>query len=213
VGLVMVGIGPTRVISFVLLVACGALCQEREETKGMNLLPDAPGVQAPAQGEMFRTLGDGTGFRVDSDVVARAGWEALYKAEPVREGSGDFFRKHLYANPTTVKRSSSDRPESGGLMGRATYAASRTFITRDESGKGKLNTAYFLRVMSAAVLRTAYRPYWNRPVSAPLSNFGSTVGNDAGMNVLHEFTPGLEQLVKNHTPKFVSKIEQRVNHK
>jgi hypothetical protein len=205
----MVGIGPTRVISFVLLVACGALCQQREETSGMNLLPDAPVVQAP--GEMFRAFGDGRWLRVDGDFVARAGWAALYRAEPVREGSGDFFRKHLY--PTTVRGSASYRPGSSGLMGRATNAASRTFITRDESGKGRLDTAYFLRVMSAAVLRTAYRPYWNRPVSAPLSDFGSTIGNDAGMNVLHEFTPGLEQLVKNHTPKFVSKIEQRVNHK
>jgi hypothetical protein len=30
------------------------------------------------------------------------------------------------------------------------------------------------------------------------------------MNLLHEFRPGLEQLMKNHAPRFVTKIEERV---
>jgi hypothetical protein len=98
----------------------------------------------------------------------------------------------------------------GSLMGRATFAASRTVITRDPSGKGKLNTSYFLGVLTSALAHTAYRPYWRRSVGAPFSDFGSTVGNDAGMNLWHEFGPGIQQMMKSHTPKFVERIEESV---
>jgi hypothetical protein len=50
-------------------------------------------------------------------------------------------------------------------------------------------------------------------VGAPFSDFGSTVGNDAGMNLWHEFGPGIQQLMKSHAPKFVSKIEERIGQK
>jgi hypothetical protein len=95
-------------------------------------------------------------------------------------------------------------------MGRATYAASRILFTQDNSGRGSLNTSYFLAVLSSAAAHTAYRPYWRRSVSEPFSDFGSTIGNDAGMNLLHEFGPGLQQLMKSHAPKFVSRIEERL---
>ncbi len=95
-------------------------------------------------------------------------------------------------------------------MGRATHAASRTVVTRDESGKGRLNTSYLLRALTSVAKDTASTPYWRRSAGAPLSDFGSTVGNDAGMNLWHEFGPGIERLAKNHTPLFISKIEERI---
>jgi hypothetical protein len=36
------------------------------------------------------------------------------------------------------------------------------------------------------------------------------MGGDAGMDVVHEFGPGIRHLVKGHTPKFVSRIEGRI---
>jgi hypothetical protein len=33
------------------------------------------------------------------------------------------------------------------------------------------------------------------------------------MNLWREFRPGIEQLMKSHTPKFVSNIEARIGHK
>jgi len=98
----------------------------------------------------------------------------------------------------------------GSLMGRATYAASRPLITRDYSGKSKLNTSYLLRTLTAVARDTASTPYWKRSRAEPFSDFGSTIGNDAGMNLWHEFGPGVEQLLKSHTPKFVSRIEERI---
>jgi hypothetical protein len=42
-----------------------------------------------------------------------------------------------------------------------------------------------------------------------VKRFGSTIGNDAGLNLFHEFEPGIRQMVKGHTPKLAFKIEER----
>jgi hypothetical protein len=113
--------------------------------------------------------------------------------------------------PSLLKQSLRYQPSaSGSLMGRATDAASRIFVTRDESGKRRLNTSYFLGVLTAVAVHTASRPYWARSNSAPFSDFGSTVGNDAGVKLLHEFGPGIRQMVTGHMPEFVSRIEAHI---
>ncbi len=95
-------------------------------------------------------------------------------------------------------------------MGRATDAASSMFVTRDESGNRHVNTAYFLRVLTSVAAGSASRRYRARSSVAPLSDFGATIGNDAGMNLLHEFGPGLRQAVASHLPQFVFRIQDRV---
>ena len=219
---------PIRAITFVLLAVCGALCQEREEGHVRNLLPDAPSTSA--QAERLRTVSDEASSpvalaTVDADgprmsqsgresgsLSTRTELKAVYKGQPAQKEPDDFFGKYLY--PSLLKRNLSYRPStSSSFIGRTAYAASRIFITRDDTGRGRVNTSYFLAVLSSALVHTAYRPYWNRPVSTPFSDFGSTMGNDAGMNVLHEFAPGIQQLMKNHAPRFVSRIEERVSRK
>ena len=116
-----------------------------------------------------------------------------------------FLDKYLY--PSLRKRNLRYHPStSGSFMGRASDAASRIFISRDDSGKGRLNTSYFLGVLSSVAIHTAYRPYWTRSTSSTFNNFGSTIGSDAGLNLFHEFQPGIMLMVKGHTPKFVSRI-------
>jgi hypothetical protein len=85
---------------------------------------------------------------------------------------------------------------SDTVLGRVSDAASSIVLTRDEQGNRRLNTTYLLRVVTASVAHSAYRPYGRRSAAQPISDFGSTVGSDAGMNVLHEFEPGIRQLVK-----------------
>jgi hypothetical protein len=58
--------------------------------------------------------------------------------------------------------------------------------------KEKLNTSYFLGVLSLIAMHTAKSPYRTRTASAPFSDFGSTIGNDAGVNLFHEFGPGIQ---------------------
>jgi hypothetical protein len=217
---------PLRIISFLLLAACGALCQQGRD-KRAGSLPDAPSLRASAQAETLRTVagvagstlllgavGANSGVTRESKPanVTRATqprFSLLYPVEPIQNESGDFLGRYLY--PSLLKRNLNYHPSSSGSwMGRATYAASRIFVTRDDSGRGRLNTSYFLGVLSLAAMHTAYRPYWRRGNSESFSDFGSTIGNDAGMNLFHEFGPGLQQLMKSHAPKFVSRIEERL---
>ena len=128
-----------------------------------------------------------------------------YQTAFTQEDSSNFVDKYLY--PSLLKRNLRYQPStSGSFMGRASDAASRIFITRDDSGKGRLNTSYFLGVLTSVAIDTAYRPYWRRSTSATVNNFGSTIGSDAGLNLFNEFRPGILQMVKGYTPKFVSRI-------
>lgn len=220
----MAGIVPIRVAGFLLLAACGAFCQQLSSKAASNSLPDAPSTVASVQlasGLMpIGVAGSPPALPSALDVTrtsalrniarpAQTSFALVSTAEISQRSSSDFFDKYLY--PALLKRNINYHPSSSdSLAGRAMYAASRIFVTRDESGRGRVNTSYFVAVMSSAAVHMANRPYYRRSASAPFSDFGSTVGNDAGMNLLHEFRPGLEQLMKNHAPRFVTKIEERV---
>ena len=97
-------------------------------------------------------------------------------------------------------------------MNRTTNAVGRIFVTRDETGEQQLNTPYFWRALVSVAADTASRPYWRRSATGSFSDFGSALGNDAGINVLHEFKPGIESLMKNHAPRFVTRIAERLAH-
>jgi len=242
---------PIRVISFMLLAACGALCQkrpsfdllqelqfdgsnspeaQRQEMRAWESLPDAPSsVQPPTQAERFRpfvneasspvtlaAVGASAGVMRETELGhitpgLQPSLTAHYQAAFIQKESSNFVDKDPY--PSLLKQNLRYLPStSGSFMGRATYAASRIFITRDDSGKGRLNTRYFLGVLTSVASATAYRPYWARSSSETFNNFGSTIGSDAGLNVLHEFGPGIRQMVKGFTPKFVSRIQERITH-
>lgn len=213
---------PIRVAGFILVAACGAFCQQIPSKAASSSLPDAPSVVASAKAESRQTFTGAAGPRAittDSGMTGKLAlgntarpaqsFALVHKVEGAQQTSGDFFDKYLY--PSLLKRNLSYHPSSSdSLTGRAVYAASRIFVTRDDSGKGRVNTSYFLGVLTSAAVHMANRPSWNRSASTPFSDFGSTVGNDAGMNLLHEFRPGLEQLMKSHAPRFVTRIEERV---
>ena len=118
-----------------------------------------------------------------------------------------------YLDPSLAKQRPKQPSNDGSLMGRATRAAAGIFVTRDQSGSGLLNTSYFVRALASVAADTASRPYWRRSAGEPFSAFGSTVGNDAGMNLLHEFAPGIQHLVRNHAPRFVARmVAEHINH-
>ena len=186
----MAGSVPIRAACFVMLSACGALCQQHQERA--TSLPDAPVVQASAQANI--------------NGSAQFGDFVFCQEKPDQTSSRDFFTRHLY--PTLSKRNLNYHLANQGLVRRATYAASRTLIAGDDFGKARLNTSYLLRTLTSVAKDTASTPYWRRHLADPFSDFGSTIGNDVGMNVLHEFEPGIEKLLKNRTPKFVTAMEE-----
>jgi hypothetical protein len=194
------------IVSLMVLVACRAQCQTAAES-----LPDAPSAQAATKGQqsnVFVAQARSLKLGVRQGALAAFSDRTLFR----QRESKTIFEKYL-SSPSAKPPSAYHFTSDGSLMARATYAASRIFITRDESGKDRLNTSYLLRALTSVAADTASRPYWRRSPTGSVSDFGSTVGNDAGMNVWHEFRPGIEQLMKSHTPKFVSRIEERVAHK
>jgi hypothetical protein len=207
VGLGMVkGIASFGVVGFVFLAACGAVCQSRRDS-----LPDAPSAVAGQErsnafAEEARSTLSVSGTSALALPMRQDGILVFDRAAARHKDPEAIFRKYLSSRPAKQPASAS----SGSLVGRATHAASGTVVTRNESGKGRLNTSYLLRTLTAVAKDRASTPYWRRSAGAPLSDFGSTVGNDAGMNLWHEFGPSIEHVLKNHTPGFVSRIEERI---
>ncbi len=216
-GLALVGLGMVKriaslaVVALVLLAACGAVCQELRQS-----LPDAPSaVAAASQAQRFNGFAEGArsplnfGGKDVSPVVIRQDGFVLSDRAAFRQKDPDaIFRKYLY--PSSLGQQAGYHSAGGSLTGRAAIAASRTLIVRDDSGKGKLNTSYLLRTLTAVAKDTASTPYWRRSVGTPFNDFGSTVSNDARTNLWHEFGPGLGHVMKSHAPGFVSRIEERI---
>jgi hypothetical protein len=203
----MAGTLPIRMVCFLLVVTGTAFCQQSRQTNGADPLPDAPTVQHPLNEILdAQTLDKQSLDRhvLDGQTLPDRIYLGYYQEQlkdPV-----DFFTKHM--NPALVRRSRIYHPvDNGGFFGRMMYAASSVLIEHDEDGN-RLNTPYLLSVLSAAAMHSASCPSWRRTAGQPFSDFGSTVGNDAGMNVFHEFEPGFRDLLKNHEPKFVDKIER-----
>ncbi len=240
-----------RVFAFLLLAACGALCQnppsadllqglpsdgskspevQRPEMLAWSSLPDAPSsVQPPTQAERLPTFVNKASSPLTLGVVTlttgvmrqtelghvipgpRPSLTALFQVAFTQEKSSFFLGKYLDP-PSLTQYPRYSASTSSSFMGRASYAASHILVTRDHSGKGRLNTRYVLGLLSSVASATARRPYWARSTSEAFNNFGSTIGSDAGMNVFHEFGPGIRQMLKGVAPKFVSRIAERITH-
>lgn len=238
---------PIRVISLVLLTACGALCQnrssadrlqgvqfdgsnapevQRQKMHAAGSLPDAPStVQPPAQAQGFFTFvnaarspstpgAPGVGVMRETKpgqftTGPQRKLTPQYQVAFIQRASNAFLGKYVY--PPLLKRNTRYYAStSDSFIGRASYAASRIFVRRDDSGKGRLNTSYFLAVLTSVAVHTAYRPSWKRSTSETFNDLGSKIGRGAGINVFDEFRPGILHIVKGLTPKFVSKIENRI---
>ena len=201
---------PIRILVFLLLAPSGAMCQQRQRAVEISSLPDAPSATASQSDSLRAQVGE-PGLHI-SQRDAQVLFGDSYRLEPLQEKqSEDFFQRRLY--PALLKRGLDYHPSSSsGLLSRATYATSRLFVAPEGSGKTRVNTSYLLSTLASAAMHSAYRPYWRRSVSQPFSEFGATIGNDAGMNILHEFGPGLRQLMKSHEPRFVSAIEEHIHH-
>ena len=203
-------IASVGVVSLVLLAGSGAVCQDRQ----FQSLPDAPSAQAATQAQRFSGFVEEVRapliFSAPAGFMRQGGFVFSDRTASPQKDPEAIFRKYL--NPSPVKQQPGHSASGVSLMGRATYAASRTVVTRDVSGKGRLNTSYLLRTLTSVAKDAASTPYWRRSLSVaePFSHFGSTVGNDAGMNLWHEFGPGIGRLAKSHTPMFISKIQERI---
>jgi hypothetical protein len=174
-----------------------------------SALPDAPSAQVSTQPHVFPRFAGQSHQPFAVGAVALTSRTAFEETLPARRTSQPFFFKHLSTTPVSSD-SRYRASDSNTLMGRATDAASRIFVTQDESGRRRINTTYFLRVATSIAAHNAARTYRARSGTAPLGDIGSTVGNDAGMNLLHEFGPAVRKAASSHLPVFVYRIEERI---
>lgn len=131
---------------------------------------------------------------LDSDPNWGQGWEAygkrtgdiLIEGESVailREG---FFPSLLHQDPRYYRRG------SGDVIGRATYAATRTLITRQDSGRAAFNVSSFAASAGGAALTLAYYPDKSQNATQVLETFAENIGGIALTNILREFGPDLK---------------------
>jgi hypothetical protein len=201
------------------------------QSQGMHKwgsLPDAPLIQPPTPGEKLQSSVNGTHSLltlvpagINAGAMRNSGpGQAAPEVQFTLAGSHQagfteeksFLDKYLYTALLQPGQHYSGST-SDGYVGRAAYAAARVFITRDDSGKNRVNTSSLVRALISMGADAASRSYGRRSLGESFSDFGSTIGNDAGMDLLHEFEPGIRQMLTGHTPKFVSRIGERIaNH-
>jgi len=148
-----------EVVGLVLLAACAAVGQSGRES-----LPDAPSAVMATQTQRLNAPVEEAGLPLN---VAGANMGAMGSAAgPMRHdevlvfdgtasrhnGPDAVFRKYLYSSSVKQQPNSAS---GGSLMSRATHAAARTLVTRNQSGKGRLNTSYLLRTLSAVAKDSA----------------------------------------------------------
>jgi hypothetical protein len=187
-------------------------------------LPDAPLPQPPTPAIKFQAFVDEAtspllfgAATLNALSLREAGEHAppgaqysfgsLYGFAVAQRESSVFLGRYFY--PWLLKQDPRYYPShSDNILGRTVYAASRLLITRNDAGKSTLNTSYLLGVLTSAAVATAYKPYWAHSSSAIFSDFGSTIGSDAGMNVFHEFWPAIRNKLQQHSPNFVKRLEK-----
>lgn len=85
----------------------------------------------------------------------------------------------------------------GGFAKRATYAISRLFVTRTDSGHATFNfSEVFGSGIAASISTYSYHPSGDRTVSNTASVWGTQVGQDAFTYMLKEFWPDIRRMFK-----------------
>ena len=156
---------PIEIISSLVLITCAACCQSLPDAPSAHLQTAEDRLQTPvieglSAADMPATaLGEPaskplifSGQAISSDFYGPA----------VSEKDSSIFDKYL-SRSLQARHQQHYPPSTGGsFMSRATSAALHTFITRDDSGKGKLSASYLLGTLTTVAVDNAYRPYWVR---------------------------------------------------
>lgn len=84
---------------------------------------------------------------------------------------------------------------SGGFLKRTSYAVSRIWMTRTDTGGKTFNFSEILGAGASTAVSNLYYPPENRTLSNNLSQWGILVGEDAFFNILKEYWPDIRHRV------------------
>lgn len=93
------------------------------------------------------------------------------------------------------------RRGTGSVGSRLWYAASRTVITRKDSGEPTFNIPQTAGQLIQQGISTSYYPARDRTVSAVFAQWGINLAYNSGYNMLREFMPDLGQYLANRKKK------------
>jgi hypothetical protein len=88
----------------------------------------------------------------------------------------------------------------GGFRKRATYSATRIFVTPDYHGHNSFNVSELLGRGIAQGISLAYYPSQTRTLGGFASKYGYEIGRDALTNVFREFWPDIAKHVLHRNP-------------
>jgi len=92
------------------------------------------------------------------------------------------------------------RKRHGSVWSRIRYSASRTLITRTDSGGSTFNTPQVLGQLLQQGISTAYYPQQDRTASGVFENWGINLAYTGAYNVLKEFYPDFLRIVFHRRP-------------
>ena len=121
-----------------------------------------------------------------------AGFRRYYWREFTDQASGTFFTEAIYPALTH------EDPRyytlgTSGFFKRASYALSRTFITKNDRGTHEFNISEIGGNASEAALSNLYYPAGERGFSKSAKNFATQTVITAAANVLKEFWPDIRK--------------------
>jgi len=121
------------------------------------------------------------------------GWGAYgarYGASLATAESTRFFQTFLL--PSLLKQDPRYfRKRTGGFGNRFVYSISRVLVTRTDSGHQTLNASAIGGALGATALSNLYMPKVNQDGGSNAVQFGLSLANLAGWNVLNEFWPDI----------------------
>jgi hypothetical protein len=142
-------------------------------------------------------------------VGALAGIDMAGKSQPTfgqgAEGYGKYYwhvfvdgAVENYMTEAIISAATKEDPRyytmgKGGLVKRTSYAVSRLFITRTNSGGSTVNLSEIVGAGAAAGIGNAYYPAQDNQWVKTYQRWGTQVGLDGVFNVLKEFWPDINQ--------------------
>lgn len=120
-----------------------------------------------------------------------AGYGKRFGAAFADNASTQFFGTFFY--PVLLHQDPRYFRKSTGTGGsRVTYAISRVFVTRTDSGRTAPNVSFVLAAASSAALSNTYYPAGDRSFNNAAYRFGIGFATQAGFNVLKEYWPDIK---------------------
>lgn len=132
-------------------------------------------------------------------------WGKQYGAALADTEARRFFGRFLF--PVLTGQDPRYLPKrKGGVVGRAVYAATRVFVTRNDEGSSVFNSSELFSVAFSRALSNAYYPDRDRTFARTATRIYGTYQSDITSNLLTEFWPDIKAVFKRHAPAKLSKL-------